>query len=86
MESMLYDADSGQQPTPPVIPQFETDFDPFGILATIQPSGPTQTSQNAFFRQSRHQSTHLLHLSSAANRLERERSQRAGSVCRKLWQ
>jgi cytochrome c peroxidase len=43
------DPDSGQQPTPPVIPRFEVNFDPSGILATIQPGGPTQTSQNAFF-------------------------------------
>jgi cytochrome c peroxidase len=43
------DPDSGQQPTPPVIPQFEIDFDHSGILATTQPGGSTQTSQNAFF-------------------------------------
>jgi hypothetical protein len=43
------DPDSGQQPTPPVIPQFEIDFDPSGILATTQPDGSTQTAQNAFF-------------------------------------
>src|SRR5262249_42566802 len=43
------DRDSGQQPTPPVIQGFEIDFDPFGELATVQPGGPTQTSQNAFF-------------------------------------
>jgi cytochrome c peroxidase len=43
------DPDNGQQPTPPVIPQFEIDFDPSGILATNQPGGSTQTSQNAFF-------------------------------------
>src|ERR1700676_1801663 len=43
------DPDSGQQPTPPVIPEFEIDFDPSGILATAQPGGSTQTSQNAFF-------------------------------------
>jgi cytochrome c peroxidase len=43
------DPDNGQQPTPPVIPQFEIDPDPSGILATSQPEGPTQASQNAFF-------------------------------------
>ena len=41
--------DNGQQQTPPVIPRFETDPDPFGGVATIQPAGPTQTSQNSFF-------------------------------------
>ena len=34
--------DNGQQQTPPVIPRFETDPDPFGGVATIQPAGPTQ--------------------------------------------
>jgi cytochrome c peroxidase len=43
------DSDRGAQPTPPVIPQFELDFDPSGLIATVQPNGPTQTSQNAFF-------------------------------------
>jgi cytochrome c peroxidase len=43
------DPDSGQQLTPPVIPRFEIHFDPSGILATTQPGGSTQTSQNAFF-------------------------------------
>ncbi len=43
------DPDSGQQATPPIIPKIEFDFDPSGIIATFQPGGPTQTSQNAFF-------------------------------------
>ena len=43
------DADSGEQRTPPVIRSFESAFDPSGLVATLQPSGPTQTSQNAFF-------------------------------------
>jgi cytochrome c peroxidase len=43
------DPDSGQQPTPPDIPQFEIDFDRSGIIARTQPSGSTQTPQNAFF-------------------------------------
>jgi cytochrome c peroxidase len=41
--------DNSQQPTPPVIPQFEIDFDHSGVIATTQPNGPTQTSKNAFF-------------------------------------
>src|SRR5258708_4752487 len=44
-----FDADRGEQPTPPVIPKFEIDFDPAGLIATVQPGGPTVTSQNAFF-------------------------------------
>ena len=44
-----FDPDNGQQQTPPVIPRFESDPDPFGGVATIQPAGPTQTSQNSFF-------------------------------------
>lgn len=43
------DTDSGQQQTPPVIPQVEIDPNPSGFLGTLQPGGPTQTSQNAFF-------------------------------------
>jgi hypothetical protein len=45
----FFDPDSGQQATPPVIPVLETDTDPLGSIATLQPLGPTQTSQNAFF-------------------------------------
>jgi cytochrome c peroxidase len=43
------DTDSGAQPTPPVIPKFEIDFDASGLIATVQPAGPTLTSPNAFF-------------------------------------
>src|SRR5262249_16312085 len=39
----------GQQSTPSVIPRFDTDFDASGLIATAQPGGETQTSQNAFF-------------------------------------
>jgi cytochrome c peroxidase len=45
----FFDRNNGQQPTPPVIPGFEVDPDPFGSIATLQPGGATQTSQNAFF-------------------------------------
>jgi cytochrome c peroxidase len=44
-----FESGNQQQQTPPTIPQFETDSDPSGRIATLQPSGPTQTSQNAFF-------------------------------------
>ncbi len=44
-----FDPDRGLQPTPSVIPGFVTDFDPSGLIATAQPAGETQTSQNAFF-------------------------------------
>jgi cytochrome c peroxidase len=44
-----FDPDRGQQATPPVIPKFKTDFDASGFIATAQPGGETQTSQNAFF-------------------------------------
>ena len=43
------DLDTGQQPTPPIILKNEIDFDPSGIIATIQPAGATLTSRNAFF-------------------------------------
>src|ERR1700760_1150375 len=45
----FFDRNNGDQPTPPVIPGFEVDADPFGSIATLQPGGATQTSQNAFF-------------------------------------
>lgn len=47
---MFRDGDSGSQPTPPVIPQFDADFDPSGLIATDQPNGATDTSANAFFQ------------------------------------
>jgi len=45
----FFDWNSGQQSTPPVIPEFETDPDPSGTIATAQYGGATQTSQNTFF-------------------------------------
>jgi hypothetical protein len=44
-----FDSDRGEQPTLPIIPKFEIDFDQSGLIATAQPGGPTLTSQNAFF-------------------------------------
>jgi cytochrome c peroxidase len=44
-----FDPDRGLQATPSAIPGFVTDFDPSGLIATAQPGGETQTSQNAFF-------------------------------------
>ena len=43
------DADSGEQPTPSVIPKFDIGFDSSGLIATFPPSGPTVTSRNPFF-------------------------------------
>jgi cytochrome c peroxidase len=45
----FFDRDSGRQVTPPVIPELEIDLDLSGAIATLQPGGATQTSQNAFF-------------------------------------
>lgn len=45
----FFQLDNGAQATPPVIPQFETDKDQTGKIATLQTPGATQTSQNAFF-------------------------------------
>jgi cytochrome c peroxidase len=45
----FFDRNNGRQVTPPVVPGFEIDPDPFGLIATLQPSGAIQTSQNAFF-------------------------------------
>jgi cytochrome c peroxidase len=44
------DPDRGAQPTPYVIPKFETDVDPSGAIATFQPGGATFTANNAFFQ------------------------------------
>jgi len=44
------DVDHGPQPTPPVIPRFELDPDPSGLIGTFQPSGATFTYNNAFFQ------------------------------------
>jgi hypothetical protein len=49
MSQRYSDPNSGQQPTPLVIPKFASDLDPSGAIATLQPGGPTQTLQNAFF-------------------------------------
>jgi hypothetical protein len=35
----FFDPDGGQQKTPPVIAEFETDTDRFGTIATLQPLG-----------------------------------------------
>ncbi|MGA9213880.1 MAG: hypothetical protein WBZ54_01025 [Methylocella sp.] len=44
------DAGLGSQPTPPVIPTFEADLDPSGVIGTFQPGGPTFPPLNAFFQ------------------------------------
>ena len=44
------DSSTSVQQTPPVIPQFELDTDPTGLVATFQPGGNTTTSTNAFFQ------------------------------------
>jgi cytochrome c peroxidase len=50
MRTLFPDGSSSNQQTPPVIPKLEQDPDPTGIIATFQPSGPTQTQNNAFFQ------------------------------------
>src|SRR5258708_39475045 len=35
-----FDADRGEQPTPPVIPKFEINFDPSGFVATAHAGVP----------------------------------------------
>ncbi len=44
------DHDHGAQPTPRIIPQFSTDVDATGIIASFQTEGRTFTSNNAFFQ------------------------------------
>jgi len=50
MRTHFPDGSGSNQRTPPVIPEFEQDPDPSGVIATFQPNGPTQTDQNAFFQ------------------------------------
>ncbi len=45
-----HDPDHGAQPTPPIIPKFELDADPSGVVGTFQPGVATITSNNAFFQ------------------------------------
>src|SRR4029077_20346270 len=50
MLSLFPDPTGSTQTTPPVIPQFQTDADPSGMIATFQPNGPTKTANNPFFQ------------------------------------
>ncbi len=50
MRILFRDGHGSKQRTPLIIPKFEQDPDPSGIIATLQPTGPTQTSKNAFFQ------------------------------------
>ena len=38
------------QQAPIVIPSYQVDFDPNGLIATYQPGGPTRTTNNPFFQ------------------------------------
>jgi len=48
--NQLFRDSSGNQATPPVIPQLEIDPDPHGLVATFQPNGATVTATNPFFQ------------------------------------
>src|SRR5579864_4334640 len=50
MHTLFPDSAGSAQRTPPVIPKFEQDPDPSGLIATFQPNGPTATNTNAFFQ------------------------------------
>jgi cytochrome c peroxidase len=50
MGQLFRDPVSGNQATPPVIPQLEIDPDPSGLIATYQPNGATVTATNPFFQ------------------------------------
>lgn len=49
MRRLFPDRNRGSQATPRLIPKFETDPDPSGAVATMQPNGPTLTAKTAFF-------------------------------------
>src|SRR5215469_15145868 len=50
LRGLFPDPTASAQPTPPVIPQLQMDANASGMIATFQPSGPTQTANNAFFQ------------------------------------
>jgi hypothetical protein len=50
MGHLFRDPVSGNQATPPIIPQLEIDPDPTGVIATYQPNGATRTTTNPFFQ------------------------------------
>lgn len=50
MRRLFPDIGGDTQPTPPVIPEFEIDWDPGGAIATFQPKGSTVTATNGFFQ------------------------------------
>ena len=50
MRSLFPDPIVSEQPMPPVIPQLQNDGGPGGMIATFQPTGATQTANNAFFQ------------------------------------
>src|SRR5689334_2072339 len=50
MQILFPDPRKAPQPTPPVIPRDFIYQDPSGLIATYQPSGPTDTAKNAFFQ------------------------------------
>ena len=47
---MFKDSSTSVQTAPLVIPKFEEQSDPGGLIATFQPGGPTTTATNAFFQ------------------------------------
>jgi cytochrome c peroxidase len=50
MHRLFPDAEQEAQPTPAVIPAFEVQRDPTGVVATVNKGGPTITAKNAFFQ------------------------------------
>ncbi len=63
------DYDRGEQETPRIIDRFGLDRDASGVIGSFQPNGATITSNNAFFK-TWDQWQNLLHLPSAAKRLD----------------
>lgn len=45
-----YERGASAQQAPAEIPAFDSDYDPSGRIATLQPAGPTVTAGNAFFQ------------------------------------
>ncbi len=49
MQRLFPDRSPLVQPAPPLVPKFEIDRDPAGLIATLHSAGPTFTAQSPFF-------------------------------------
>ena len=80
MLSLFPDSAGSTQATPSVIPQLETDVDPKRDDRDVSAERADTDRDQRFFPGPGEQWPHLLHLSPASGRLDRQRTARAGAV------